>query len=222
MGQGRDEPLVEYDKSGGGYIRVWLHADERGSIIAESDDLGAKTAINSYNEYGIPGPGNTGRIGYTGQAWLPSLGLYYYKARIYSARLGRFMQTDPIGYADGLNAYNYTGADPINRGDSDGTMAEWMWNCYGDCGGGGYWNTGLAGLGTPQQQAADGAGATGTTSSADGSNNGADYAPTSRTPVPYVTGDVTVTANLVLPLPLIDLRGLLRGLFQGGDLESGR
>ena len=34
----------------------------------------------------------------TGQQWLPELGMYHYKARIYSPTLGRFLQTDPIGY----------------------------------------------------------------------------------------------------------------------------
>ena len=30
---------------------------------------------------------------------------------------GRFMQTDPLGYDDGLNWYNYVGSDPINMVD---------------------------------------------------------------------------------------------------------
>jgi len=41
-----------------------------------------------------------GRFQYTGQAWLEDLGVYHYKARIYSPTLGRFLQTDPIGYDD--------------------------------------------------------------------------------------------------------------------------
>ncbi|WP_232474250.1 RHS repeat-associated core domain-containing protein [Sphingomonas sp. MA1305] len=63
-----------------------------------------------------------GRFQYTGQKWLPSVGLYDYKARTYSPTLGRFMQTDPIGYGDGLNWYNYVGGDPINRSDPTGLM----------------------------------------------------------------------------------------------------
>lgn len=41
--------------------------------------------------------------------------MYRYKARIYSPTLGRFLQTDPIGYADGLNWYNYVRSDPVSR-----------------------------------------------------------------------------------------------------------
>jgi len=54
-------------------------------------------ADNTYDEYGIPGAANTGRFQYNGQAWLPELGMYHYKARIYSPTLGRFLQIDPIG-----------------------------------------------------------------------------------------------------------------------------
>ncbi len=60
--------------------------------------------INRYDEYGVPAGTNIGRFQYTGQAWLPELGMYYYKARIYSPTLGRFLQTDPIGYGDGTEA----------------------------------------------------------------------------------------------------------------------
>ena len=46
--------------------------------------------------------------------------MYDYKARTYSPSLGRFLQTDPIGYGDGLNWYNYVRGDPINSIDPNG------------------------------------------------------------------------------------------------------
>jgi uncharacterized protein RhaS with RHS repeats len=48
------------------------------------------------------------------------LGLYYYKARMYSPMLGRFLQADPVGYAEDLNWYAYVGSNPINFSDPTG------------------------------------------------------------------------------------------------------
>ncbi|WP_213766669.1 RHS repeat-associated core domain-containing protein [Caballeronia sp. dw_19] len=51
------------------------------------------------------------------------MGLYYYKARMYSPALGRFLQTDPVGYKDDLNWYAYVGNNPVNFSDPDGLAA---------------------------------------------------------------------------------------------------
>jgi RHS repeat-associated protein len=110
------------------YDRQWLLSDERGSIITITDDAGdivdndgdSFDDINTYDEYGRPGSDNVGRFQYAGRIYLPVAGLYNNRARVYDPGTGRFLQTDPIGQAGGLNIYAYTGADPVNFTDPSG------------------------------------------------------------------------------------------------------
>ncbi len=118
-GAGVDEPLVWLEGSGNS-DRRWLLADERGSIVGVTNESGALTSLNRYDEYGKPGSGNVGRFQYTGQAWIAEVGIYHYKARAYHPGLGRFLQPDPIGYGDGMNLYAYVGGDPVGRTDPSG------------------------------------------------------------------------------------------------------
>jgi RHS repeat-associated protein len=98
--------------------------------VAISNGAGTVTNVNTYDEYGRPGTANVGRFQYTGQKWIAELGLYDYKARMYHPGLGRFMQTDPIGYASGMNLYAYVRDDPVNFADPFGLSEEDPFNWH--------------------------------------------------------------------------------------------
>jgi RHS repeat-associated protein len=133
-GQGADETLVWYEGSNLSN-RNMLHTDEQGSIIAASDGSGVGT-LYQYSATGEPQGGFSGGgpiFRYTGQAQLPAAGLYYYKARVYDPSMGRFLQTDPAGYSQGLNLYAYVMNNYPNAVDPLGLKCIYVrdgeWQC---------------------------------------------------------------------------------------------
>jgi RHS repeat-associated protein len=65
----------------------------------------------------------TYQFGNTGRQFLAILWLRHCQARMYSPALGRFLQTDPVGYQDDLNWYAYVKSDPVNLTDPSGKIA---------------------------------------------------------------------------------------------------
>lgn len=118
-GPGIDEPLARYDESLAPL--TYYHADGLGSIVSHTDTSGAETFSRSYDAFGNleTGASEPG-YAFTGREWDPETGLYYYRARYYDPKIGRFISEDPIRWAGGFNLYAYVSNAPTNWIDSQG------------------------------------------------------------------------------------------------------
>ena len=73
---------------------------------------------------------------YQGMPLDPVTGLYYERARWYSASLGTWISQDPAGYINGADTYQFVGSDPVRSVDPNG-MVQYMED---DIGGGAEWD----------------------------------------------------------------------------------
>ena len=117
-GPGIDEPLARVDQAGS---VAYYHADGLGSIAKMTDGNGNVIQTRQYDawgnlEVGADQPG----YAFTGREWDPETGLYYYRARYYDPKIGRFISEDPIGFLAGVNFYGYTFNNPARFIDPSG------------------------------------------------------------------------------------------------------
>ena len=89
-------------------------------------------SASSANPVQYTGRENDGAQGGTGGGEL-----YYYRARYYDPVLKRFISSDPIGLAGGLNTYQYVEGNPVSLVDPHGLAPHnYTWSvfrCMGNC-----------------------------------------------------------------------------------------
>lgn len=109
--------------------RKWYSFDRQGSVVHTVSEQGYILEWLYYDAYGnrIFQTGSPGPFRYNGKS-----GYFYDKdveldllqARYYIPMIGRFMQTDPIGQAGGLNTYAYCANNPFTGVDPTGLDRE--------------------------------------------------------------------------------------------------
>jgi len=133
------------------------HHDVHGNVTWVLNDAGEPLERYAYDAFGKPkimawdGTKRTqtaiyNRFLFQGREWIPELGIYDYRHRMYHPQLGRFLQTDPLGlqtegeklsagqkalFSPGgsapeafttseMNLFRYCGDDPVDRSDALG------------------------------------------------------------------------------------------------------
>ncbi len=115
-GPGIDRPLAQIM----GGTTTYNVADHLGSIVRTTDSVGGPTVTRQYDPWGNPIQGSTtSGYAFTGREWDAESGIYYYRARYYDPKVGRFISEDPVSLSRGLpsNLHIYAANDPVSRKD---------------------------------------------------------------------------------------------------------
>jgi RHS repeat-associated protein len=121
-----DELVAGYQFEGGKLKPFLFHHDGLTSTVALTGHNGGTTQSTSFGAFGTvlgTAGSSANRLKYTGRED-DGTGLYYYRARYYDPKIGRFISEDPVGFGAGdVNFYAYVGNNPVNGNDLTGNYA---------------------------------------------------------------------------------------------------
>jgi RHS repeat-associated protein len=96
-------------------LTTYYVQDHLGSIVQVTSSSGTVSLARQYDPFGnlLSGASESG-FAFTGREWDAESGLYYYRARYYDPKAGRFISADRLPYVDGPNNYSYVLNNPVN------------------------------------------------------------------------------------------------------------
>ncbi len=120
-------------------VRTDLSSPRRssGHPKALTDASGQVVWKASYSPFGkasITTQGPTFNLRFPGQYYDAETGLHY-NWRRYDPNTGRYITSDPIGLAGGINTYAYALSNPIGNADPTGSLCRFFWGlcCHRLC-----------------------------------------------------------------------------------------
>ncbi len=117
----------------------YYHTDHLGGLNVLTDRFGLARELTEIDPFGqtvkhqkFGAPSKTAWYYFTGKPFDDETGLYYYGARYYDPKLGRFITPDTVVQRHNdpqtLNRYSYCSNNPVNRVDMDGH--KWSWRKF--------------------------------------------------------------------------------------------
>ena len=101
-------------------VLYYIHNDHLGRaerITNQSKGVVWKANNYDYNRTVTQNSIGDYNLGFPGQYWDVEKGSWYNYFRDYDSTTGRYLQSDPIGLAGGVNTYGYVGGNPVNWSD---------------------------------------------------------------------------------------------------------
>lgn len=115
-------------------LDLWSHRDDQSSLTSITDDAGTVKERYQYGDYGQVSIFDSTGVEraesiygathlYTGRLSIAGTRLQDSRWRVLDTETGRFIQRDPLGYADSLNPFVYTMNSPASRRDPFGLQS---------------------------------------------------------------------------------------------------
>ena len=129
------QPLAQVDS---GEVLSYLHTDHLGTPRYATNTSGAQVWNWDSDAFGNGAPSGTATVNirFAGQYWDDESSLHYNWNRYYDPETGRYISSDPIGLAGGLNTFGYVGGNPVMFVDPEGLVKSKKPTGYGPSGGG--------------------------------------------------------------------------------------